>query len=90
MAGFGVVPHASKDEERRGIAINRWLLSVLTFCQHQKKPSTRQQNQCILRENIMKELYTEIDRKCSLYILTPQTGVQKGAPRGHKGVSFLL
>ena len=74
--------YASIDEERRGIAINRWLLSVLNFCQYQKQGSTRQQNEGIMKEKIFKEVYEGIDKvlPALVYCLAPKkSGVKSGA-----------
>ena len=52
----------SKDAERRGTGINRWLHAVLTFCKYQKDDCIMRQNQALLVESKCKELYAEIDR----------------------------
>ena len=74
--------YASKDEERRGIAINRWLLSVLNFCQYQKQATTKKQNESIMLEKMFKEVYEEIDKilPAIAYCLAPKkAGVKSGA-----------
>ena len=52
--------YASADEERRGTANNRWLLSVMNFCQFQQKVNAEKQNQIILKEKAFTVLYTKI------------------------------
>jgi hypothetical protein len=74
--------YASKDGERRGIAINRWLLSVLNFCQYQKQSTTQMQNESILKDKMCKEVYAEIDKilPALVYCLAPKkAGVKSGA-----------
>ena len=53
--------YASKDEERRGVAINRWLMSVLLWCQYQKQSEVMTQNKFILGSKY-EEVYAEIER----------------------------
>lgn len=53
--------YASEEDERRGIAANRWLLSLLTYCQYQKRVDIKKQNQYLLQDNQCTELYAEID-----------------------------
>ena len=52
---------ASKDVERRGIAINRWLQVLIAYCEYQKKENVKKQNEFIM-EAVFKEFYDEVDR----------------------------
>jgi hypothetical protein len=52
---------ASKEPERRGVAINRWMHAVLSFVEYQKTKSVQDHNKFIMREELFNELYTEID-----------------------------
>ena len=52
--------YASKEEDRRGTAVNRWLLSILYFCQFQNLAKTKGQNQSIMEKTKFDELYVEI------------------------------
>ncbi len=52
--------YASMDDERRGVAVNRWLLAVYTFLQYQSKEHVKKQNEYVMKESICKELYQEI------------------------------
>ena len=52
----------SKDPERRGIAINRWLHAMLLFCRYQMDPAVKKQNEGLLNADKCKEVYTEIER----------------------------
>ena len=52
----------SDQAERRGIGLNRWLHAMVSFCQYQKTSEARAQNQFIMHEARLKEVYDEIDR----------------------------
>ena len=69
----------SKDTERRGIGVNRWLKADLDFCVYQLNENVKKQNQVLLNPNMLKELYAEIDRiKPSLeYCLAPKKQAEK-------------
>ena len=54
--------YASRDPERRGIAINRWLMAVLNFCKHQKSENVKRQNEFVLKEAVFQGVYAEIDK----------------------------
>ena len=73
--------YASPEPERRGIAVNRRLQCVLGFCEYQKTAEVEKQNKCILKENIKKELYDEIDRilPAIKYCLAPKTVTKRRA-----------
>ena len=64
----------SKEDERRGIGVNRWLKTDLDFCLSQQDEKVKKQNQVLLDPQKFKELYEEIDRiKLSLeYCLAPK------------------
>ena len=83
-AVFSTEYHSQK-EERRGVAVNRWLLPVIIFCKYQKEDTTRTQNLALLNAQKCKELYDEIDRVLpSLeYCLAPKKQSDK------KGVASL-
>ena len=53
--------HSRKDE-RRGIATNRWLYTLVLYCKYQKEDTVKRQNEGILNETKCKELYDEIDK----------------------------
>ena len=40
----------SKDAERRGTGINRWLHAMLSYCRYQKAPDVMKQNQFIMQK----------------------------------------
>ena len=48
------------DEERRGVATNRWILAVLCWCKYQQNPQTKIQNEAIIEKKKCQELYVEI------------------------------
>ena len=64
----------SKEEERRGIGINRWLHAVKVFCEHQKEPGIKKANEALLAPKKFSALYEEIDRilPSLVYCLAPQ------------------
>jgi len=68
----------SKEAERRGVGINRFLACVLEFIKYQEKESTKKQNSFLLKEETYKQLYAEIGRmKGALeYVLAPQKSKQ--------------
>ena len=74
--------YAAKEDERRGVAINRWLLSVLTFCQYQRRPGIKRQNESLLIDKKCEEMYKEIDHiyEALEYCLAPKkVGKKTGA-----------
>ena len=74
--------HSRKDE-RRGIATNRWLYTLVLYCKYQKEETIKKQNEGILNEKKCKELYEEIDKVLpSLeYCLAPKKVSEKKVPR---------
>ena len=71
--------YASADKERRGIAANRWLKSLLDYIEYNEQPKVRRQNEYIWKEGISKEFYEEVDRiKPSVaYCLAPKKVSEK-------------
>jgi hypothetical protein len=69
----------SKEEERRGIGINRWLHAVKVFCEYQKEPGMQKANEALLVPTKCSGLYEEIARILpSLeYCLAPQKAKEK-------------
>ena len=69
----------SKETERRGIGVNRWLKADLDFCVYQLDENVKKQNQALLDATKFKELYAEIDRiKSSLeYCLAPKKQAER-------------
>ena len=78
--------YASPDQERRGIAINRWLQPVVEFCRYQKTEKVKKQNEYIMKAQVFQELYEEIDKVLPAleYCLAPKKIQQK-----KKGASML-
>ena len=52
----------SPTDERRGIAANRWLHAVVTYCKHQQSDKIKMQNKALLNEKKYEELYAEINK----------------------------
>ena len=71
--------YASLDKERRGIAANRWLKSLLDFIEYQEKDSTRAQNKALLQEERYTALYAEIElvKPAVAYCLAPKKQMEK-------------
>ena len=69
----------SDQAERRGIGLNRWLHAMVSYCQYQKTSEARSQNQFIMKEALLNEVYDEIDRILpSLeYCLAPKKVAEK-------------
>ena len=53
--------YASKDAERRGIGINRWLKSLSDYLKYQGTAEQKKKNAFILKENVYNMFYAEID-----------------------------
>ena len=51
----------SKDPERRGVGINRFIHAMKTFCEYQKDPGVMEANSKVLNTTMCQELYTEIE-----------------------------
>ena len=51
----------SVSEERRGVATNRWLQTIIAYCQYQNEDKVKKQNEAILKPENYRELYEEID-----------------------------
>ena len=66
--------YASNDPERRGIGINRWLKSLFDYMAYQQGEEQKKKNKFILRENVYKMFYDEIDRMLPAvqYCLAPK------------------
>ena len=75
----------SKEDERRGIGLNRWLHAAKVFCEYQNEPGTKKANEALLVATKCTQLYEEIARILpSLeYCLAPQK------PKGKSGASSL-
>jgi hypothetical protein len=63
-----------EDTDRRGVAVNRWLLPLCSYLKKQQDPKTVEHNAYIMKEDILKELDDEIaDILPSIeYILAPK------------------
>ena len=73
---------ADSDVERRGVGINRWLLSVQQYMLYQRKPAILQQNERMLKDEFVKGFYSEIESLLPplKYCLAPKkVGEKKGA-----------
>ena len=70
---------ASKEAERRGIGINRFLHAAKVFCEYQLGVSVKKQNEAVLKENMYKDLYLEIDKilPSLQYCLAPKKAFEK-------------
>ncbi len=63
-----------KKDDRRGIGANRWIMSLLTFWKYQVSVVGKQHNNLILKPEVCKELYAEIEKVLSSleYRLAPK------------------
>lgn len=75
----------SKETERRGIGINRFLHAAKLFCEYQLEVNVKKQNESVLKEQMYKELYLEIEKilPSFQYCLAPKKEYDK------KGASVL-
>ena len=53
--------YCSKSPERRGIAINRWLLCMQNYLKHQLEEDVKTQNKALIDAAKFKEIYKEIE-----------------------------
>ena len=69
----------SAAKERRGMAANRWLHAMLLYCQYQQSDQIRAQNAFLMKPEMLKELYAEIDEMlpCLQYCLAPEKVSEK-------------
>ena len=69
----------SKDPERRGVGINRFIHALKTFCEYQNDPSVREANKAVLNPKMCAEFYTEIEfiLPSLQYCLAPKKQYQK-------------
>ena len=51
----------SKEPERRGVGINRFIHAMKTFCEYQKDPSVQAANKAVLNPKMHEEFYKEIE-----------------------------
>ena len=51
----------TKEAEHRGVATNRWLLSLSEYCLYQKTEAVMKQNAFVMNESIRREFYDEIE-----------------------------
>ena len=69
----------SKEAERRGVGINRFIHAMKTFCEYQKDPSVQQANTAVLNPKMYEEFYKEIDTilPSLQYCLAPKKQYEK-------------
>ena len=77
--GKYMTEYASEAEERRGIAINRWLKSVEDYLQYQLSEMGMKNNAFVMKEAVYKEFYDEIKQilPSVSYCLAPKKVSQK-------------
>ena len=51
----------SKEPERRGVGINRFIHAMKTFCEYHKDPSVQAANKAVLNPKMHEEFYNEIE-----------------------------
>jgi hypothetical protein len=81
----------SAEEERRGVAINRFLQVIVEYMKYQKTDGMMAQNKFILKEEIHTQVYREIDviYDAAVYCLAGKKQYnRKGASRLRSAVSF--
>ena len=69
----------SKEPERRGVGINRFIHAMKTFCEYQKDPSVQAANTAVLNPKMYEEFYKEIDTilPSLQYCLAPKKQYEK-------------
>ena len=81
----------SAEDERRGVGINRFLQVFVEYLKYQKSDCMKKQNEFILKEDIYKQVYLEIDLlfDAAVYCLAGKKQfVKKGASNLRSGVSL--
>ena len=51
----------SKEPERRGVGINRFIHAMKTFCEYQNDPGVKAANKAVLNPTMYEEFYKEVD-----------------------------
>ena len=79
----------SKETERRGVGINRFVACVLEWIKYQLKDTTKKQNEILLKESMYKHLYIEIEsiKEPLEYVLAPQKERQTSGAASLRSVS---
>ena len=69
----------SKEPERRGVGINRFIHAMKTFCEYQKDPSVLAANKAVLNPKMYEEFYKEIESilPSLQYCLAPKKQFEK-------------
>ena len=69
----------SKEPERRGVGINRFIHAMKTFCEYQSDPAVKKNNDAVLKPSMYVELYKEIDHilPALQYCLAPKKQYEK-------------
>ena len=69
----------SKEPERRGVGINRFIHAMKTFCEYQNDPAVKKNNDAVLKPSMYVELYKEIDHilPALQYCLAPKKQSEK-------------
>ena len=69
----------SKEPERRGVGINRFIHAMKTFCEYQKDPSVQAANTAVLNPKMYEEFYKEIESilPSLQYCLAPKKQYEK-------------
>ncbi|CAK0841881.1 unnamed protein product [Prorocentrum cordatum] len=69
----------SKEPERRGVGINRFIHAMKTFCEYQNDPAVKKNNEAVLKPQLYEELYKEIDYilPALQYCLAPKKQYEK-------------
>ena len=79
------------DEERRDVGINRWLQVLVEYLKYQQTQCMMMQNKFILKDEICKQLYAEIDHifEAAVYCLAAKKQYDKKDASGlRNAVSF--
>ena len=79
----------SREAERRGVGINRFVAAVLEWIKYQLKETTKKHNAFLLKEAMYKGLYDEIEtiQEPLEYILAPQKERQTSGAASLRSVS---
>jgi hypothetical protein len=69
----------SKEPERRGVGINRFIHAMKTFCEYQSDPAVQAANKAVMNSQMYEELYKEIAliMPTMQYCLAPKKQYQK-------------
>ena len=71
--------YASSKDDRRGVALNRYLQVLVSFCKYQQRADIKKQNEKVIEGTMCQELYEEIIEMMPVFeiLLAPKFAIVK-------------